>query len=53
MEIKEKPACSTKSAPFPAEVGCPRCGAVIEIWSDEDEAPCGQCGYVVLNKRGP
>ncbi len=45
----EKPACSTQSAPFPDEVTCPRCGADIEIWSDEEVTSCSACGYRVFN----
>jgi predicted amidophosphoribosyltransferase len=60
MEIKERPACSTKETPFPADVICPGCGAGIEVWSDEDEAACGRCGAgieiscgrLVLKKEG-
>jgi hypothetical protein len=52
MEIKERPACSLKNAAFPEEIGCPRCGAALEMWSDEEEALCGSCGSAVMKKKG-
>ena len=45
--LEEKPACSIKSAPMPAEVKCPHCGIEIEIWSDEADISCKLCGNLV------
>ncbi len=50
-EIREKPACAVKSAPLPGEIEC-RCGAAVEIWSDEDEAVCDACGATVFQDGG-
>jgi predicted RNA-binding Zn-ribbon protein involved in translation (DUF1610 family) len=47
-EIKERPACAEKSMPFPTETECPGCGVVVEIWSDEDETLCVNCGYRIV-----
>ncbi|NOZ82621.1 MAG: hypothetical protein GXN98_02210 [Euryarchaeota archaeon] len=30
---------------------CPKCGAEVEIWSDETEAECEECGTVVKKTR--
>lgn len=46
-KLEEKPACSIKSAPMPAEVACPHCGIEIEIWSDETDISCKLCGKLV------
>ncbi|GAB4543940.1 MAG: hypothetical protein Fur0020_13430 [Thermodesulfovibrionia bacterium] len=35
--------------PVPEEIICRRCGEVVEIWSDEVEARCKNCGE--LNSR--
>lgn len=39
--------CSIKSAPVPVETSCKKCGSVIEMWSDDEEVTCGNCGAVV------
>ncbi|MBI5665574.1 MAG: hypothetical protein HZC49_10900 [Nitrospirae bacterium] len=49
--LEEKPACSVKSAPVPAEVGCPGCGTALEMWSDETDIICTSCGCIVQNER--
>jgi len=46
----EKPACSAKNAPSPAEIECQKCGSEMEIWSDEDEILCRSCGEVIHAK---
>ncbi len=48
-EFKETPACADKNTAFPTEDVCPKCGADIEIWSDEDETTCRSCDYVIRN----
>jgi len=47
--LEEKPACSIKAAPCPAELDCSACGELIEVWSDEPEGKCGKCGLAVSN----
>lgn len=47
--LEEKPACSVKAAPFPAEVTCSKCGAELEVWSDETETTCTSCGCAIKN----
>jgi hypothetical protein len=47
--LEKKPACSVTTAPVPGEVTCPHCGLEIEIWSDETEASCKLCGFLVSN----
>ena len=46
---ENKPACSVKSSPFPAEVICPNCKTTVEMWSDETETTCKVCGSLVNN----
>ena len=48
--LEEKPACSTKAAPFPTELDCSACGELVELWSDEQEAKCGNCGVTISNR---
>jgi uncharacterized paraquat-inducible protein A len=50
-EYKEKPACTDKSAPFPEDIKCPHCGAVVEMWNDENEAACPLCGKTVYKEE--
>ncbi len=47
-KLEEKPACSVKSAPVPVELLCPHCKAEVEVWSDEPEAVCAECGKAVI-----
>jgi hypothetical protein len=47
--LEDKPACSVKSAPFPTEVICTKCGAGLEVWSDESHITCISCGCAVNN----
>lgn len=49
-ETKETAPCSDKNSAFPTEEVCPKCGADIEVWSDEDETNCRNCDYVYRNK---
>jgi len=37
----------------PEDIGCPECGAEVEIWSDELTARCSQCGARVSGELGP
>jgi ribosomal protein S27E len=47
--LEEKPACSIKSAPVPAEIRCPGCGTELEMWSDETDIVCASCGRNIQN----
>ena len=49
--LEEKPACSVTSVPFPTEVKCASCGEEIEVWSDDTEITCGQCGSLFSNSE--
>ena len=49
--LEEKPACATTSMPVPAELACPECKAELEIWSDESEVTCENCGALILKNR--
>jgi len=44
---QKKPACYYRNAAAPRELECASCGAVVEIWSDEDEVLCPACGKVI------
>lgn len=46
---KKVPPCSRKAVPTPMEEQCPHCGQDIEIWSDEDQAACKECGRTLDN----
>ncbi|MBF0554685.1 MAG: hypothetical protein HQK96_09060 [Nitrospirae bacterium] len=50
-QFKEKPHCAVNSAAVPNTVECPSCGAVLEIWSDEDEVRCKDCNTCVVQKN--
>jgi len=40
-------------APYPEEITCFSCGAQSEIWSDESETVCGNCGNVLSREIEP
>ncbi|MBI5141916.1 MAG: hypothetical protein HZA20_06960 [Nitrospirae bacterium] len=48
--FKEKSPCSTRTAAAPEMVECPVCGEKVEIWSDEEEATCPECGITVTRQ---
>jgi DNA-directed RNA polymerase subunit RPC12/RpoP len=37
--------------PTPSYIKCPRCNGDVEIWSDENEAQCLNCGFVVSKSK--
>lgn len=45
--IQECPGSQRFKKPYPEMFKCRRCGAEVEIWSDEFSAPCHQCGITV------
>jgi rRNA maturation endonuclease Nob1 len=46
-ELREKSPCSVKNAPVPEAVSCQQCAGIVEVWTDEEEATCGNCGQEV------
>ena len=46
------PGSAEIKRPKPEYVLCPKCKAEIEIWSDEVQAECEECGAVVRKDRG-
>lgn len=46
--LDDKPACSVKNEPFPEDVKCMGCGALVEVWSDEEDACCSKCGSKIV-----
>lgn len=39
--------------PAPEYLKCPNCGAEVEIWSDESEIVCDNCGALVTRDVAP
>ncbi len=39
--------------PWPEEIRCRKCGAALEIWSDETETLCKECGALHARPLGP
>ncbi len=39
--------------PYPEEVECIFCGSTVEIWSDEVETRCDNCGRTVTREMKP
>jgi hypothetical protein len=50
MSVIRCPGSSKTTTPKPLERACPRCGAAVEIWSDEEKAFC-KCGAPVFRNR--
>jgi len=46
------PGSLKSSLARPLERRCPKCGAMVEIWSDEERATC-TCGGVVFRDKTP
>ncbi len=49
----ECPGSKDIKSPKPEEIKCRHCGAEVEIWSDETETKCKQCGNVNSRLIGP
>ncbi len=47
------PGSAEIKSPFPEEITCMFCGSKVEIWSDETDAVCGNCGKVVTREMRP
>ncbi len=45
------PGSTEIKRPKPEYVLCPNCKSEVEIWSDEAEAECEECGTVVKKTR--
>ena len=48
MSTKKCPGSLGFAEPRPADIACPTCGTVAEIWSDEATARCASCGKLVI-----
>ncbi len=46
------PGSMKTMVPEPLERKCPKCGSMIEIWSDEEKADC-KCGETVFKDAAP
>ena len=46
------PGSLTTTAPTPIERECPKCGSIVEIWSDEEKAEC-ECGLTLFKDKTP
>ncbi len=46
------PGSLKTTAPEPVERKCPKCGRMVEIWSDEEKAQC-KCGMTLFKDRIP
>ncbi len=53
MFKNECPGSKDIKSPKPEEIKCRHCGAEVEIWSDETETKCKQCGNVNSRLIGP
>jgi len=45
------PGISQFMRPTPSYLKCPKCQANVEIWSDEEQASCPNCGTVVSRSK--
>jgi len=52
MDGPRCPGSLRSSLAKPLERPCPKCGATVEIWSDEERADC-RCGGVVFKNATP
>ncbi len=43
MEDHHCPGPDRKKAAAPEELECPKCGADVELWTDESETTCPSC----------
>jgi DNA-directed RNA polymerase subunit RPC12/RpoP len=50
--IFECPGSKFFKQPVPEAIKCPGCGREAEIWSDERQAVCPDCGKCVRRKIG-
>ena len=46
------PGSMKTMVPEPLDRKCPKCGSMIEIWSDEEKADC-KCGETVFKDKAP
>ncbi len=49
----ECPGSQDIKSPSPEEIECRKCGASVEIWTDEAETTCKSCGSAVTRILGP
>ncbi len=55
MDLSNKSCPGSKiiKEPMPEYVGCSKCGAEVEIWTDEIKAVCPKCKTPVFRDRAP
>ncbi len=54
MSLKDGcPGSREIRTPYPEEITCLWCDTVSEIWSDEAEMTCGNCGRVISREMKP
>ena len=46
----ECPGSKFIKKPYPTFIKCKRCGADVEIWTDEPKAECDKCGCVNMKE---
>jgi len=46
------PGSEKKEIPKPEYIPCPQCGVEVEVWSDEPQGECDECGSPVKIKTG-
>lgn len=47
------PGSEEVKRPKPEYIPCPKCGSEVEIWSDEVQAKCENCGTLACRERKP
>lgn len=47
------PGSAEIKQPKPEDLICHKCGALVEIWSDETEVKCARCGKINSRMLGP
>ena len=48
---KQKSPCSTKNVPVPEFITCRKCGAEVELWTEEEETLCPDCNHKVFKRE--
>ncbi len=52
MDKVRCPGSLRTTVPTPTERKCHKCGAIVEIWSDEEKADC-KCGTIIFKDKLP
>lgn len=48
---KTCPGIEDQLRPKPEYIACPKCGGDIELWTDENEAECPDCGARISRNK--